>query len=282
MRRVWPIIALVAVAACDRGLRRGADAPDLGSGAVDLADLGAPADLSSSVDDLSSVGGSDFASIANDLSSIANDLLSIANDLSPTSGSDLAPRPADLSPSANDLSTGGGGPINGGPCISGATGATAFRVRWANGGNTAYAVQEVFGLPDGSRRKAGAYGYSIGFQPSYVDPFLAQGGLLLDSSDFVDLELSTVGLSTIRSATLALYGRSFNTTTSGSFSWQTFDGIGATPTSSFPNSAPYTWSAGDMTAEISPGDNRVLIRIKAGGASGSLVVNRIELCLDAS
>ena len=37
-----------------------------------------------------------------------------------------------------------------------------------------------------------------------------------------------------------------------------------------------------MTTEIVPGDTGVLIRIKAGPSSGSLVVNRIELCLEAS
>jgi len=178
-----------------------------------------------------------------------------------------------------DLSS---GVITGGACLSGATGATAFRVRWADGGNTAYPVYEVSGLPDPSRSKAGAYGYQIGFTASYVDPFLAQGGLQLDSSDFIDLELSSVGVTTIRSATLALYGRSYNTTASGSFNWQTFEGTGATNSDSVANSAPYAWYGGDVAAVLSPGDNKILIRIKAGPSSSSLVVNRVELCLDAS
>jgi hypothetical protein len=37
-----------------------------------------------------------------------------------------------------------------------------------------------------------------------------------------------------------------------------------------------------MTTEISPGDPNVLVRIKAGPASGVLVVNRIEICMQAS
>ena len=37
-----------------------------------------------------------------------------------------------------------------------------------------------------------------------------------------------------------------------------------------------------MTSEISPGDAGVLIRIKAGPSSGSLVVSRIEICMEAS
>ncbi len=93
--------------------------------------------------------------------------------------------------------------------MSGAQGATAFRVRWVNGGGTATVNYEVHGLPDKTRYKVGAYGYQIGFTPQFVDPFLGAGGLQLDSSDFVDVELSTKGLSSIQSATLSIFGRSF-------------------------------------------------------------------------
>jgi hypothetical protein len=173
------------------------------------------------------------------------------------------------------------GIITGGPCISGAAGATAYRVRWANGGGTAYPVYEVNGLPDHSRDHTGAYGYQIGFTASWVDPFLGDGGVQLDDSDFIDIELSTAGVSSISSATLSIYGRSYNTTASGSFNWQTFDGVGSTPDNFVSNVAPYQWYSADMTTEISPGDNGVLLRIKAGPNSDSLVVNRIELCLVA-
>ena len=177
-----------------------------------------------------------------------------------------------------------GGIVTGGPCLSGAAGATAFRVRWRDSGGTATVSYEVDGLPDKSRWKAGAYGYGFGFTPSFVDPFLGEGGLQLDSSDFVDIELSTAGISTIRSASLAIYGRSYATTTSGSFSWNTFTGADATPTDFVSNVAPYRWYAFDTTtsATFVPGDGGVLLRIKAGPSSGALVVNRIELCLDAS
>ncbi len=183
----------------------------------------------------------------------------------------------------NTPDAGGGGIITGGPCSSGAAGATAYRIRWAgNGsGSTAYPVYEVNGLPDTSRDHTGAYGYSIGFTPTFVDPFLGDGGLQLDSSDFVDIELSTAGLSQIQSATLSIYGRSYNTTTSGSFNWQTFDGYNEAPTNLVSNGAPYQWYSADMTGEISPGDSGVLLRIKAGPSSNALVVNRIELCLQA-
>jgi hypothetical protein len=174
------------------------------------------------------------------------------------------------------------GPITGGPCLSGAPGQTAYRVRWAGSGGTAYVQYEVHAMPDTSRFRAGAYGYQIGFTPQYVDTALAQGGLLLNSSDFVDIELSTVGISSISSAHLALYGRSYSVSTSGSFNWQTFDGLGQTASNVMSNGTPYAWDSGDMTTEISPGDDGVRIRIKAGPSSGSLVVNRIEICLQAS
>ena len=94
--------------------------------------------------------------------------------------------------------------------------------------------------------------------------------------------LTTVGVATISNATLSVYGRSFNTTAPGSFHWQTFDGTGAAPTNLVSNSAPYQWYSAAMTTEISPGDNGVLVRIKAGPSSGSLIVNRIEICMTAT
>jgi hypothetical protein len=173
------------------------------------------------------------------------------------------------------------GIITGGLCISGAGGATAYRVRWANSGGTAYPVYEVNGLPDHSRDHTAAYGYQIGFTAAFVDPYLGDGGVQLDDSDFIDIELSTAGVSAISTATLSIYGRSYNTTASGSFNWQTFDGVGSTPDNFVSNVAPYQWYSADMTTEISPGDDRVLLRIKAGPNSDSLVVNRIELCFVA-
>lgn len=172
------------------------------------------------------------------------------------------------------------GVITGGPCMSGATGATAYRVRWADAGGTAQVVYEVNGLPDHSRDHTGAFG-QIGFTPRFVDPFLGDGGLQLDGSDFVDIELTTNGVATIASATLSIFGRSFNTTASGSFNWQTFVDVGSTPTNFVSNVAPYRWYSADMTSALAAGDPNTLIRIKAGPASGVLVVNRIELCVVA-
>ncbi len=177
------------------------------------------------------------------------------------------------------------GPITGGPCLSGAAGKTAYRVRWAGGSgasSTAYPVYEVNGLPDQSRSKVGSYGYQIGYVPRYEDVFLAQGGLVLGSSNFVDIELSTVGLANIQSIALSIYGRSFNTTASGSFNWQTFEDVGAAPQNLVSNSAPYEWYSADATGMMSAGNGGVLVRIKAGPSSGVLVVNRIEICMQAT
>jgi hypothetical protein len=174
------------------------------------------------------------------------------------------------------------GVLTGGPCLSGAPGATAIRIQWRDGGGTAYVSFEIEGLPDTSQDAAGAYGYQIGFTPAYVDPFLAQGGLQLDGSDFVDIHLSTVGLTSITTATLSIYGRSYSVDTSGSFTWQTFDGTGQAAADLVSNVAPYAWYSADMTTEIAPGEGNALVRIKAGPSSGSLVVNRIEICMLAS
>lgn len=173
-------------------------------------------------------------------------------------------------------------PIMGGPCMSGGSGATALRVRWTDGGGRATVDYEVHGLPDKSRQKVGAYGYGTGFTPQFVDPFLGSGGLLLDGSDFIDAELSTVGVHHIANITLALFGRSYSTGSSGSFNWTTFTGAGSTAINFVSNGAPYRWYSADATADIAPDDGRILIRIKAGGSSGSLVVHRLELCIDAS
>lgn len=185
--------------------------------------------------------------------------------------------PTDAAPPADANS----GVLTGGPCLSGAAGSTAYRVRWLGSGGTAYVNYEINGLPDTSRDRTSAYGNQIGYTASYVDTFLAEGGLQLNGSNFIDIELSTEGLSSIQSATISIFGRSYNTTTSGSFRWQSFDGVGSAPTNLVANSAPYQWYSADMSTEIQPGDDGVLLRIKAGPSSNSLVVRRIELCLQA-
>ena len=173
------------------------------------------------------------------------------------------------------------GIITGGPCLAGAPGASAYRVRFTGTvGSSAQVVYEGNGLPDTSRDHTGVFGYQIGFTSSFVDTFLGSGGVQLNSSSFIDIELSTLGVSSIQSATLSILGRSYNTTASGSFHWQTFSGVGSAPTNLVANSAPYEWYSADMTTELAPNDDGVLLRIKAGPSSGSLVINQIELCLE--
>jgi hypothetical protein len=252
--RVVGLALLVVFGGCARAVGSRADARDLGvgggGGGVDLAS-GEGADLGSGA---------------------AVDLAGGAVDLAGGSVADLA--------SARDL--GGGGVIGGGACLSGAAGGTAIRVRWTNAGGTAQVQYEAFGLPDHSREKVGAYGYQIGFTPQFVDPFLGDGGLLLDGSDFVDFELSGVGISSIASAKLAIFGRSYDTTTSGGFSWLSFSDSGVTASDFVSNVAPYRWYVADIGDTIGAGDAGVRVRIKADGLSGSLVVNRIEICMSAS
>lgn len=190
---------------------------------------------------------------------------------------DLATSP-DLAASP-DMTTGS---ITGGPCMSGARGATAFRVRWTDGGGRATVSYEVHGLPDKTRWKVGAFGYGTGYTPQFVDPFLGSGGLQLDGSSFIDVELSTSGVHRVNSVNLSVFGRSYSTGSSGSFNWMTFTDYGTTATNYVSNVAPYRWYSGDATSAIPADDNRILIRVKAGPSSGALVVNRLELCIDES
>ena len=262
MRPVVLACLVLALAAC--GHTHGGTASDAAPGARDAA----------------SGGGLDAMRPGSD-AALPGDGASASGDAGDAGAGGL-----DAGLAGNDAAIGGadagGGVLTGGPCLSGAPGQTAYRIRWIDGGGTAEVSYEVDGLPDTSRDHAGAYGYEIGFTPSFVDPYLGDGGVQLDDSDFIDLELSTAGLSSITKATLSIYGRSYDTTASGSFSWQTFVGTGATDVDAVSNVAPYQWYSADMTTEITPGDPMVLIRIKAGPASDSLVVNRVELCLQAS
>ena len=174
------------------------------------------------------------------------------------------------------------GPITGGPCVSGAPGATAFRVHWYNSGGRATVSYDEHGLPDKMRWKVGVFGYGPGFNPTYTDTGLGPGGLQLDGSDFIDVEMSTQGVGSVMRATLSIYGRSFSTGSSGSFNWQTFVDVGATPRDLVSNATPYRWYGGDATTAIDAGNKGILLRIKAGPSSGALIVNKLELCIVGS
>ncbi len=171
-----------------------------------------------------------------------------------------------------------------GDCVSGAVGTHAVRFRWRGSyaGSSAYVDYEINQLPDTSRWHVSAASRSFGYTPIFDDTFLGEGGLDLEGTAFIDVELSTIALSSIRNVTIAVYGRSFATTTSGSYSWMTFDGSGATPHGSIANSTPYEWYAADATDSFTPGNGGVLLRIEAGPPSDALIVSRVEIRFDAS
>ena len=194
--------------------------------------------------------------------------------------------PPDLGPpdlGAPDLGAPDLGAPTGG-CVSGAVGTHVARFRWngTTSGSTAWLSYEANTLPDSGRWRAGAYSSNFSYRPVWGDPFLGEGGLDMGGTVFMDVELSTAGLSSIRNVTIAIYGRSYSTGSSGSFSWQTFDGVGASPSGSIANSAPYQWYRANATAAFAPGNDGVLLRIRPEGPSNRLVVNRVEICLDAS
>ena len=166
-------------------------------------------------------------------------------------------------------------------CLSGGTGTHVVRFRWTGttSGGRANVMLEENTLPDTSRWSANANSRSIGYTPVWRDPFLGEGGLEMSGTVFMDVELSTAGLTSVTNATLAIYGRSFNTTTSGSFTWMTFSGSGSS--GSVSNSAPYEWYPANATTALPAGDDGTLLRIEAGPPSNSLVVNRVEICFDA-
>ncbi len=185
------------------------------------------------------------------------------------------PPAVDVRPAVDVPATGG--------CVSGAVGTHVARFRWtgSTSGSRASVSYEANTLPDRSRWRVTANSRSIGYTPVFSDPFLGEGGLELATTAFIDVELSTVGLSRIAGVTLALYGRSFNTGASGSFAWQTFAGTGAAPSGLVANSAPYRWYRADATAAFDPGNGSLLLRITPGPPSGALIVSRFEVCFDA-
>jgi len=193
-------------------------------------------------------------------------------------GTDSGPRDAG-SPDARSRDA--GSPTAG--CVSGATGTHVARFRWegTTSGSRAYVRYEANTLPDTSRWRVTAASSSIGYTPVFRDSFLGEGGLELSGTVFIDVELSTDLLPPVSTATLAVYGRSYSTTASGSFSWQTFSGTGAAPSGSVSNSAPYRWYAADATAALPAADDGTLLRIRAGPPSNALIVSRVEICFDA-
>lgn len=291
MRRLAVLWICASVIAGCAGRERGDAAGDDGGGSGDGAVSPDAADLDAGARDggLAFDGGTGDAGVRDGGARDAGRSDSGPRDAGPPdSGRSDSGRPDSGPPDSGPPDSGppdSGPPDAGGAgCVSGATGTHAVRFEWAGSGpgSTAYVRYEQNQLPDTSRWRVSAASMSIGYRPEYGDTFLGDGGLVLEGTVFIDVELSTVGLSAIRNVTLAIRGRSYNTTASGSFSWQTFDGTGASPYGSVYNSAPYQWYRADATAAFTPGDSGVYLRIRAGPPSGSLIVNRVELCFDAS
>ena len=159
------------------------------------------------------------------------------------------------------------------PCKRG-TGWAAWRFRYAGSSS---ARIDAFGLPDSSNWDVGP-----AYSTSYTDD-LHGGGLEIGSGNWILIRFSLVGLSHINSATLSVYGRSYNTGSSGSFdAWSPIYGSISSPTDSVSNAWPYAWTSVDYTANVQIGDPPGLtgIRLSAGPSSDDLIMNTVELCID--
>lgn len=170
-----------------------------------------------------------------------------------------------------------GPPLLGPPCTHG-PGFIAWKFHY-NGSTSA--STDVYSLPDSSNWEAvPAYPNST----SWTDA-IHGGGIDMASGNWILIRFSVAGLSQIKSATLSMYGRSYNTTTSGSFeAWSPIYGSIFAPTNSISNAWPYQWKSVDYTANVQVGDTPGLtgIRFKAGPSSYDLVINTVELCIDGS
>jgi len=285
VRRASLSVLIATVAACAE-LPRGASCSGDGCFDADAAVVvDAAADAATDVPDAPGVlpDSPDVLLDAPDVLLDAPDVLLDAPDVLRDAPDVLRDAPDDVPDAAADVREAGvDAPITGG-CVSGAVGSHVVRFRWtgSTSGSRASVSYEANPLPDRSRWRVSANSRSIGYTPVFGDPFLGEGGLELSGTVFIDVELSTAGLGALSNVTLAVYGRSYNTTASGSFAWRTFSGMGATPSGFVANSAPYRWYRADAAASFVPGDRGVLLRITPGPPSGSLVVSRVELCFDA-
>jgi hypothetical protein len=171
------------------------------------------------------------------------------------------------------------GPTRG--CVSGAFGTFAVRFQWtgAGDGSPASARYETSDLPDTSRMRVTT---SSGFSPVFVDTSNG-GGLDLEGTAYVEVDFSTVGLTSIRDATDAVYGRSFSASADGSYHWESTVGSGDSLVNSVSHLPPYRWYLVDAFSFLAfPADNSAYVRISAGASSSALVVSRVEICFDAS
>lgn len=213
---------------------------------------GSPRDLAGRPRDLSGDESEDLAE--------ARDFAGTRVDLAMGGGPDLAVSPRDMASSK--------------PCKRG-TGFTAWRFKYD--GSTSSRLEE-YGLPDSSNWEA-----VPAYSTSFVDAANG-GGINIASGNWILIRFSLEGLTRINSATLSVYGRSYSTGSSGSYrAWSPIYGDISSPTNSVSNAWPYTWTSVDYTANVRVGDSKGLtgIRLYAGPSSSNLVINTVELCIDA-
>ena len=249
--RALPFLALSFLAACANSTGRFAD--EDGGGDADLTVDGA--------------GPGKDGGTAND-GSAGND---------GSSGTDATSSNDSGSSNDGSVKIDSGPPLLGPPCTHGA-GWIAWKFHY-NGSTSA--STDVYSLPDSSNWEAvPAYPNST----SWADA-IHGGGIDMASGNWILIRFSLVGLTQIKSATLSMYGRSYNTTTSGSFeAWSPIYGSIFAPQNSISNAWPYQWKSVDYTANVNIGDSPGLtgIRFKAGPSSNDLIINTVELCIDGS
>lgn len=178
--------------------------------------------------------------------------------------------------SSVDAGKDSGPPLLGPPCTHG-PGWIAWKFHY-NGSTSA--ITDVYSLPDKSNWEAvPAYPNSASWADS-----IHGGGINIGSGNWILIRYSVVGLTQIKKATLSMYGRSYNTTTSGSFNaWSPLYGDNPSPTNSISNAWPYAWTTIDF-AGVKVGDSPGLtgIRFYSGPNSSNLIINTVELCIDGS
>jgi hypothetical protein len=174
---------------------------------------------------------------------------------------------------------------NVGVCTSGASGNLALRFQWKEANSKAYVYDyERDDLPGNNQSVSFVRVYStssLNYTPFFVDDDTGAGGVELTSDNFMDIRLSTEGLTEIRNVSIAILGRSFNYSFNGSFSWQSFIGNGAAPSGSIRNTTPYKWTVVSAPNSLIVGQRQTLLRIRSGPPSNQLVVNKVEICFDA-
>lgn len=164
-----------------------------------------------------------------------------------------------------------------GPPCSHGKGFVAWKFHYAN--NSTSAITDVYSLPDNSNWQA-----VPAYSTSFVDS-LHGGGIQISGGNWILIRFSVQGMKTINGATLSVFGRSYDTTTSGSFNaWSPIYGSVYSPQNSHSNAWPYQWVTVDYSSNVKIGDSPGLtgIRLYSGPNSNVLVINTVELCIDGS